>query len=170
MGMAGAAVLLVPGCGGSGNDPAPVDGGGPAEAGEDDATDEGGDGAGEGGGCGETCAAGSKTLELTFAKYPQLKNVGGSVNTSASGYKDPSCGLALIVVAQPTAGKYVAFSAGCPHQCCTVAYNKSRTEFMCPCHGSTFNTSGQVVVGPATKGLQQLSVCADDCGVTVTLP
>jgi len=169
-GIAGAAVLLVPGCGAQ-NESGSGDGGGPDEAGNDDAPgDDGGEGGSEGGACGATCATGTKTLAFTFAKYPQLKNVGGSALNNAPGYSDPSCGLDIIVVAQPTAGKYVAFSAGCPHACCTVAYNKGRTEFLCPCHGSTFNTSGQVTGGPAPNGLQKLSVCADECGVYVSYP
>ncbi|HEX3344396.1 MAG TPA: Rieske (2Fe-2S) protein [Polyangiaceae bacterium] len=172
-GMGGVVVLLVPGCGGGAVDPPGPGEAGPEEAGGDDAFgDDAGDSGegGEGGACKATCSTGAKTLELTFAKFPQLKNVGGSTVANAPGYKDPTCGLDVIVVAQPSAGQYVAFSAGCPHQCCTVAYNKSRTEFMCPCHGSTFNTSGQVTGGPAPSGLQKLSVCADDCGVYVSYP
>jgi Rieske Fe-S protein len=165
-GIASAAVLLVPGCS-SAHDDSGSDAG-PDEAAADDAA--GDDGGAEASPCGTTCASGSKTLEFTFAKYPALKNAGGSANGSLTGYKDTSCGLDLIVVAQPTAGNYVAFSAGCPHQCCTVTYNKSRSEFMCPCHGSTFNTSGAVTNGPAPHGLQKLSVCADDCAVYVTVP
>jgi nitrite reductase/ring-hydroxylating ferredoxin subunit len=165
-GIATAAVLLVPGCS-SGHDDS-GSGGGPPEAGADDAS--GDDGGTEASTCGTTCTSGTKTLEFTFAKYPGLKSVGGSANGSLTGYKDPSCGLDLIVVAQPTAGTYVAFSAGCPHQCCTVAYNKSHNEFLCPCHGSTFNTSGDVTNGPAPHGLQKLSVCADECAVYVTVP
>jgi nitrite reductase/ring-hydroxylating ferredoxin subunit len=167
-GLASAAVLLVPGCGGAKNEPGGGDDAGPDEAGGGD--DAAVDAPAEGGACVPTCAAGTKTLEFTFAKFPQLKNVGGSANGKAPGYSDPSCKLDLVVVAQPTAGNYVAFSAGCPHQCCTVAYNKAHNEFLCPCHGSTFNTSGAVTGGPAPNGLQKLSVCADECGVYVSYP
>lgn len=168
MGVAGAAVLLVPGCGAQ-TDSGPGDGGTADEAGDD--ADAGEPDGGEGGTCQPTCAEGSKTLTFTFAKFPQLRNVGGTVTTKGpTGYSDPSCHLDLFIVVQPTAGTYVAFSAGCPHQCCTVAYNKAHSEFLCPCHGSTFNMSGQVTGGPAPNGLQKLSVCADDCGVYVSFP
>jgi Rieske Fe-S protein len=159
-GLAGA-VLLVPGCGASHE--AESDGGSD-EAG-DDASDAGGDGA-----CQPTCSVGTKTVTFTFEKYPQLQNVGDSVTFKAAGYSDPSCHLDVIIVAQPTAGTYVAVSGGCPHMCCTVGYNKAHTEFLCPCHGSTFNTSGERTGGPAPNGLQKLSVCADECGVYVSLP
>ena len=71
---------------------------------------------------------------------------------------------------QESAGKYAALSAACSHQCCTVGYVKSTKGFLCPCHGSTFSATGQVTGGPAPTGLQKLSVCADACGVYVTVP
>jgi Rieske Fe-S protein len=163
VGLAGAAALLVPACGGAQSAPAA----GPEDGGENDGA---GDDAGEGGACGTTCTTGAKTLELTFAKYPQLEKVGGSVVVRAPGYTDPSCGLDLVIVVQSAAGKYVALSAGCTHACCTVGYNASRTEFLCPCHGSTYDTGGQVTGGPARKALQNLSVCSDACAVYVTYP
>lgn len=62
-----------------------------------------------------------------------------------------------LVVAQPTAGSVVAFSSVCPHQGCAVAFAK--TDFACPCHGSTFDlASGDVTHGPAQKGLTPVSV------------
>ena len=73
-------------------------------------------------------------------------------------------------MAQPTAGVYVAVSGGCPHQCCIVGYNAKNTEFLCPCHQSTFNTSGQRTGGPAPTGLQKLTVCVDECAVYVSYP
>jgi len=125
----------------------------------------------EGGACQATCASGSKTLEFPFGQVSCVEERRRSALNNAPGYSDPSCGLDVIVVAQPSAGKYVAFSAGCPHQCCTVAYNKSRTEFMCPCHGSTFNTSGQVTNGPGAHWFAEPHGCAsDDCGVYVSYP
>ena len=163
--MSSVVALLVPGCGSAQRQSEPDDGGdgGPGE--------DAGDGeAGRGGPCRPICVAGTKTVAFPFSTYPQLKNVGGSALGNAPGYADPSCHLDIIVVAQPSSGEFVAFSAGCPHQCCTVLFNKARTEFVCPCHGSTFDIRGRVIGGPAPSGLQLLSVCADECGVFVSLP
>jgi nitrite reductase/ring-hydroxylating ferredoxin subunit len=165
-GVAGAAVLLVPGCSSATSDPVTGDDGGSPEGGDDAS----GDGGGDGGACQTTCATGTKTVELSFTKYPQLKSVGGSASVQATGYSDPSCGQPDIIVAQPTAGTYVAFSASCSHMCCVVGFVKKSSEFLCPCHSSTFDMSGQVTGGPAPTGLHQLTVCADACGVYVTLP
>jgi Rieske Fe-S protein len=158
-GFGGAAMLLVPGCGSA-----------PGQSGRDDAGAPGEGGAAEGGACQATCSADAKTLEFPFSEYPQLKNVGGSAWNSAPGYSDPSCHRDMIVVAHPSAGTYVAFSASCPHQCCPVSFNMTRTEFVCPCHGSTFDIRGRVTGGPAPNGLQELSGCADECGVYVSFP
>jgi len=164
-GVAGAVALVAPGCGSpagrSERDGGAASDGGPGE----DAN-----GANEGGPCSPSCAQGPKTLAFPFSTYPQLRAVGGSAMHGTTGYADPSCRLGLVVVAQPSAGTFVAFSAACPHQCCVVSFIKARNEFVCPCHGSTFDLSGRVVVGPAPSGLQELSVCADSCGVYVTTP
>jgi Rieske Fe-S protein len=171
----GVTLLFVPGCGGaSSRHSEPDDGEAPSEGGEGGDAAPGDDGgkeaASEAAACQPTCAAGTKTVDFPFSVYPQLQNVGGSALNSAPGYSDPSCHVDTIIVAQPSAGTYVAFSAGCPHECCVVSWNETHSEFVCPCHGSTFDISGQVSGGPAPNGLQQLSVCADDCGVYVSLP
>lgn len=71
--------------------------------------------------------------------------------------KSISFGGQDILVAQPTAGKVVAFSSVCPHQGCAVAFASS--DFACPCHGSTFDlATGDVTHGPAQKGLTVVSV------------
>ncbi|WP_188941828.1 Rieske (2Fe-2S) protein [Nakamurella endophytica] len=62
-----------------------------------------------------------------------------------------------LIIAQPTAGTAVAFSALCPHQGCTV--QPASSDLNCPCHGSRFNTTtGAVLNGPATKGLTEVPV------------
>jgi Rieske Fe-S protein len=62
-----------------------------------------------------------------------------------------------IVVAQPTAGKVVAFSAICTHRGCTVAV--AGVQLHCPCHGSRYDAlTGAVINGPAPRPLPAVAV------------
>ena len=155
-GVTGATALALPACSSSESTSPPADGGG----------DETGDEAEAG--CQATCATGSKTMVLTFEKYPALNKVGGSVIVSPTGYSDPVCHNDFVIVVQETAGNFVALSATCTHMCCQVTWEASQHRFYCPCHGSTYSTTGAVTGGPATEALPKLSACADGCGVTIT--
>jgi Rieske Fe-S protein len=58
-----------------------------------------------------------------------------------------------VVVTQPTAGEYKAFSAVCTHMGCIVNQVSNGT-IDCPCHGSQYSiTTGDVVAGPAPRPL-----------------
>ncbi|MER7488840.1 Rieske (2Fe-2S) protein [Streptomyces sp. NPDC126497] len=58
-----------------------------------------------------------------------------------------------IVVTQPVAGSFKAFSAVCTHQGCVVT-GVSDGTIDCACHGSRFDiTDGSVTHGPATRPL-----------------
>jgi Rieske Fe-S protein len=60
---------------------------------------------------------------------------------------------AKVVVTQPAAGTFKAFSAVCTHQQCTVDQVSGGT-IDCPCHGSQFSVKdGSVVSGPASSPL-----------------
>jgi nitrite reductase/ring-hydroxylating ferredoxin subunit len=68
-----------------------------------------------------------------------------------------------VVVTQPTAGDFKAFSAVCTHMGCIVSRISDGT-IDCPCHGSQYSiTTGDVVGGPAPKPLpaKQIRVSGD---------
>jgi len=75
---------------------------------------------------------------------------------------------AEVVVTQPEAGKFHAFSAVCTHKGCTV--NKVADGVIeCPCHGSTFSaTDGSVEHGPATEPLASKTVTQEGSKLTVS--
>lgn len=61
--------------------------------------------------------------------------------------------VGTVVVTQPTAGQFKAFSSTCTHAGCTVA-SVSHGTITCPCHGSQFSASdGSVLGGPAPTPL-----------------
>ena len=62
-----------------------------------------------------------------------------------------------VVVTQPAAGDFRAFSAVCTHSGCLVNQVADGT-INCPCHGSKFGLDGEVVNGPAARPLTAVPV------------
>ncbi|ANB05208.1 Rieske (2Fe-2S) protein [Streptomyces ambofaciens] len=137
-GAAGLAVALTA-CGGS-DDDASGDTGAAPSAPSAESSDGGGSG-------GDDAGAGA-----ALAATADIPEGGGKV------FADQK-----VVVTQPAAGEFKAFSATCTHQGCAV---KSVAEGVinCPCHNSNFSiTDGSVQSGPARKPLPavQITVSGD---------
>ena len=76
--------------------------------------------------------------------------VGGAVSATGPDGKP-------VIVAQPTGGKLVAFSAICTHMGCTVAPKGNILQ--CPCHLSTYDlATGDNTGGPAPRPLARIAV------------
>ena len=72
-----------------------------------------------------------------------------------------------VVVTQPTAGDFKAFTAVCTHQGCIVS-SVSGGSINCACHGSSFDiATGAVKNGPATKPLAEKTVKVSGDGITI---
>jgi Rieske Fe-S protein len=72
-------------------------------------------------------------------------------------------GDSQVVVTQPTAGTFKAFTSVCTHQQCQVA-NVDGGTINCTCHGSKFDINdGSVVQDPAPQPLaaKQITVSGD---------
>ena len=128
VGAAGASVLAACGGGESG-------GGGGGESG-------GGAGGGAGGGEDATKSSGEKASGTAGKKAP-----GGQEIASTPA-----------VLVHLKSGDFVAYSAVCTHQGCTVAFNNG--QLACPCHGSVFDPAhgAAVVAGPAPRPLPEIPV------------
>ncbi|MFG2680998.1 Rieske (2Fe-2S) protein [Streptomyces sp. NPDC048392] len=137
---AGAAGLtaVLAACGGSDEDASGDTGTAPPGSASQEAGD---DGSGGGGDAGAALAATADIPEGGGKIFPDQK----------------------VVVTQPAAGDFKAFSATCTHQGCAV---KSVADGVihCPCHNSSFSiTDGSVQGGPAPKPLPavQITVSGD---------
>lgn len=110
-------------------------------------------------GCGAASSSstvGRRTGPVTVAAA-DVPVGGGKIDASAA-----------IVVTQPTAGVFKAFTAICTHQGCTVA-GVSDGKILCPCHGSVFSAAdGSVLQGPATTALAAKTVTASGTDLIVS--
>ncbi|MFI6033748.1 Rieske (2Fe-2S) protein [Streptomyces sp. NPDC051315] len=145
-GAAGLAVALTA-CGGSDDDASSSS----ASSGGSGSTDSTGSTGGSGSaGTGGAAAGGALT---TTADIPEG---GGKVFDAEK-----------VVVTQPAAGEFKAFSAVCTHQGCAV---KSIADGVinCPCHNSNFSiTDGSVKSGPATKPLPEVQITVSGDSITL---
>ena len=96
-----------------------------------------------------SAASGAAAGGAALAKLADVP-VGGS-------YAAPGTDGKPIVIAQPEAGKVVAFSAACTHQGCKV--EPAGKILNCPCHASTFDAfTGKNLSGPAPSPLPAVAV------------
>jgi Rieske Fe-S protein len=120
-------------------------------------------------GGGETTQAGSSTTSAAAAGSSDTASAGTSASggTAAGALTSTSAvpvggGTVItakkVVVTQPTAGEFKAFSAICTHLGCTVSQVSNGT-IDCPCHLSQYNiTTGAVVRGPAVNPLPEKKI------------
>ncbi|HEU0276058.1 MAG TPA: FAD-dependent oxidoreductase [Candidatus Udaeobacter sp.] len=66
-----------------------------------------------------------------------------------------SRGKKIAAYRNPT-GKIYKLSPICPHMGCHVRWNSAESTWDCPCHGSRFKPTGEVIAGPAEDALAQL--------------
>jgi Rieske Fe-S protein len=100
-------------------------------------------------GCGASGSGGSPVASST-ASYANLAQ---SADIPVGGGK--IFAKQLVVVTQPTAGDFKAFSAVCTHMGCTVGAINGGL-IMCPCHGSEYSITDGSVKRAAEPGQQPL--------------
>jgi cytochrome b6-f complex iron-sulfur subunit len=73
----------------------------------------------------------------------------------------------LVVTEDKTLTNY-GINAVCTHLGCVVPWNANENKFMCPCHGSQYNSEGKVVRGPAPLSLALANATVTDDKVSLT--
>ena len=125
-------------------------GGGPGSSGGGSGGDQGGSGESEKAG---SSAAGEKGKAqgggAAIAKESEV------APGSAFKFKDGGQDAVLVHL---ESGDFVAYSAVCTHQACTVGYKNG--QLACPCHGSVFDPANgaEVLTGPAQTPLPEIPV------------
>ena len=109
-------------------------------------------------------AAPTTTAAATGASGPVLANTGDVPVGSAVVVDNPDGGK--LVVVQASQGQFTGLSAICTHQRCTVGVNGDRLD--CPCHGSRYSLTGEVLRGPATASLPTVGVAVSGEDVVLT--
>ena len=147
----GAAAASLAACGGG----ASSSGGGGSGGGKSDDGDSGG-----GGGYGKANSGDSSTKNGSQAG--NAKAGGAAIASesevapgSAVTFKDSGNPAVLVHLKN---GDFVAYSAICTHQQCTVAYKGGKMA--CPCHGSVYDPANgaEVLAGPAPSPLPEIPV------------
>ena len=87
-------------------------------------------------------------VSVTINDTSPLTPIGGAALIRASGNN--------YLASRTGAATFVVLTAVCTHEQCTVEGFRNN-QYVCPCHGSTYSTSGSVVVGPATRALTQFA-------------
>ncbi|RYZ99103.1 MAG: FAD-dependent oxidoreductase, partial [Proteobacteria bacterium] len=65
-------------------------------------------------------------------------------------------GMQKIAVYKDGNGRVHMYSAACPHMQGIVRWNGAEKTWDCPCHGSRFERTGNVICGPAPCGLKEI--------------
>jgi nitrite reductase/ring-hydroxylating ferredoxin subunit len=152
--LAGIAALALPAaCGGGGDGPT-----GPARSDSTGTTTTGGS---TGGGTGATpvtkFSVSGKAVIFFLDKIPELA-------TTPSMFVAES--ISMLVIRAPDG--YNALTAICTHEGCTVT-GFATDHLVCPCHGSQYTLTGQVIQGPAPASLTRYTVSLDTSANTLTV-
>ncbi len=85
------------------------------------------------------------TIDLSQPANNSLNTPGGTISSN------------LVVVAND-GGTFISVAQRCTHSGCSVYFNLSGHSFVCPCHGGTFDNSGNVTGGPPPAPLKKYTV------------
>jgi cytochrome b6-f complex iron-sulfur subunit len=93
---------------------------------------------------------------IKVGDFPQLATVGTLVKVNS-----------FQAVKRTGTDTFAAYSMVCTHQGCLTQL--SSNMFFCPCHGAEFNSSGQVIRGPASRSLGQYATSYDPATDLLTI-
>jgi hypothetical protein len=63
-----------------------------------------------------------------------------------------------LAIYKDASGQIHALNPVCTHAKCIVNWNNSEKSWDCPCHGARYDIEGNVLTGPANRGLQKVEI------------
>jgi cytochrome b6-f complex iron-sulfur subunit len=107
-----------------------------------------------------TGTAASGVVTLAVGAGSPLADVGSAALVQSSS--------GTFLVSHTGAEAFSALTSICTHETCTIT-GFDTPDFVCPCHGSRFGTSGAVLSGPATRPLRAFQTRFADGLLTIVL-
>jgi len=125
----------------------------------------------------EACGGGSSPSNV-----PQLSVINGNVTGGAVIVQIDSTsplaavgGAAMVrssggsfLVSRTGQETFAALTSTCTHETCTIT-GIDNTNYVCPCHGSKFTTTGRVVNGPANAPLRTFATQFSNNVLTISI-
>lgn len=105
-------------------------------------------------------AESGRSIAVSIDSASPLAAVGGAALVESS--------FGPLLVVRKAADTFTALNGTCTHQVCTITGYSSQV-FICPCHGSEFDTSGKVINGPARIALAEHATQLSNNVLTITL-
>ena len=129
---------------------------------------------------GVVLAAAALSACTTYGKAPSPALASGPPSEGATAPRSAAAALATtadvpvgsglivddVVLTQPSAGVFKAFSTVCTHAGCAVSKIAEGT-IDCPCHGSKFNLDGTVAKGPASRPLDPKPIAVEGTSIVL---
>jgi cytochrome b6-f complex iron-sulfur subunit len=120
-------------------------------------------------------AVGAAALGIGFLRAPSREKRPGEGHIDAGTLSTLPVGGARFVrhAAQPlfvvrvSETEVVALSAICTHLHCVLKWDDAGGRLLCPCHSGSFDRTGNVLAGPATRPLPQYRVEVRDDAILV---
>lgn len=120
----------------------------------------------------EPAAGGGDVSSTVSSQAPEAGAADSGANALATTADIPEGGGKVfkdqkVVITQPAAGQFKAFTSVCPHQGCDVDKIVDG-NIVCPCHSSKFKIAdGSVVDGPAKQPLEEKAIKVDGDSISL---
>jgi Rieske Fe-S protein len=124
--------------------------------------------------CGDgspTGPSGSADLNVISAQFANARvqvNTAGTPLANVGGAARVESNAGLFLVSRTSDTTFTVIDGVCTHEGCTIS-GATATEYVCPCHGSRYNRTGQVQQGPAKANLRQYANTFADGVVSIAV-